>query len=116
MSTQPADIDVAAAADALADLEEQAAALGQRISALKAVILAATPPGATVTGSAGRPLWRVVPGKRTFKPDKAAEVLPPEIAAACTKPVIDPKEVKHLSTAWWEACCTTAAPYLQAVK
>jgi hypothetical protein len=64
----------------------------------------------------GRPLYRRMPGRRAFRSDLAAQILPPEVAAACGRTVIDGGLVKRMSPALWEGCCEVGQPYLQAVR
>lgn len=107
--------DIEALARALHAYEEEAAQLAERITLIKQAILQHTQPGTTVDID-GRPVYKVMPGRRTFQQDKARDTLPADLLAACTRQVVDGNAVKRASTAAWEGCCTVGQPYLQAAR
>ena len=106
-------MNVTEAAQALAATQARIAELEETAATLKAVILANTAPGDTIEVG-GQPIFRVVPGRRTFKPAKAAKLLSPEVAAAATVAKIDGAALKRLSPALWEQCCDQGAPFVTA--
>lgn len=106
---------IEALARALHTYEEQAAQLAEQIAVIKQAILQHTAPGRTIEID-GRPVYKTMPGRRTFHQDKARDTLPPDLLAACTRQVIDGSAVKRASTAAWEQCCTVGQPYLQAAR
>ena len=103
------------AAKQLATIQATIEQLASKADELKAIILAAVQPGETVSVN-GHPIYKVSPGRRTFKEAKAREQLPAAILEAATVTKIDAAAVKRLSPALWEACCESGAPFLTAVK
>lgn len=100
----------------LAAIETTIHQLQDEADRLKAHLLEELPAGAIVQVG-GEPRWRVQPGRRTFKPDLATQVLNPAIVAACMVPKLDGAAVKkHVLPAVYDQCCTVGQPFLAAVR
>jgi hypothetical protein len=108
--------DAVLLAERLAHLEAERDRLQRDIDTHKAALLTLLGPGATVGSRDGTPLYRAMPGRRTFRQNLAEAVLPEPVRALCTTPTVDAGKVKRLSPALWEYCCAVGAPYLQAVR
>lgn len=103
--------DIAATAARLAAIEHTIADLTDEARTLRQMLVDAVEVGGTIY-SDGTPLYRVAPGRRTFKPAVADHFLSDTLRQACTKQVIDGAAVKKLSPALWEQCCTQGEPFL----
>lgn len=107
--------DIEATAKELVELEERHAEIGLRIKHLRQALVDAVEVGGIVAVG-DMPLYKVNPGRRTFKEDLARERLPAEVLDACTVAKIDGAKVKHLSPAVWESCCTQGEAFLAKVS
>ena len=76
------------------DLKEQADAIAAAIAAIDAQIVDAVEVGGVVA-IGDEPVWRVQQ-RRTFDPDRARELVSPEVIAAATVEVLDPKLLQSL--------------------
>lgn len=107
--------DLTALAARLADLKARRAEIDEAIDLTTDAILATAAPGDTLALPDGTVAF-TVSQRRTFSAKAAAEVLPDEVVAACSKTAIDGAAVKRLSPALWEACCTLSAPFVTAAR
>lgn len=104
--------DIAATAARLAAIEHTIADLTDEARTLRQMLVDAVEVGGTIQNTDGTPLYRVAPGRLTFKPAVADTILSDTLRQACTKQVIDGAAVKKLSPALWEQCCTQGEPFL----
>lgn len=106
-------IDVPATAARLTAIEHTIDNLTAEAKRLRQTLVDAVETGGTITTPDGTPLYRVAPGRRTFKPQLAQQLITDQaILDACTRTAIDGAAVKRLSPALWEQCCTQGEPFL----
>jgi hypothetical protein len=110
------DGDLARCAELLNNLELRKAELDVEIGALRGQIAAALDVGQEAVDRAGRPLYRLAPGRRTFKQALAVERLPDDLRDRYTVGTIDGAALKKDSTSLWEACTVQGDPFLVVVR
>ena len=77
--------DIAATAARLAAIEHTIADLTDEARTLRQMLVDAVEVGGTIQNTDGTPLYRVAPGRRTFKPAVADTILSDTLRQACTK-------------------------------
>jgi hypothetical protein len=82
---------------------------------LRAILTTINPPGSVYQLPGVGPVYKIMAGRRTFKPDLATQLLDPATINACTVPKLDGAKLRTLDPALWESCCTTGNPYLAKV-
>jgi len=110
------DTNVAGIATRLLDLEARRADLDTQIADLRAQLVNAVEVGGTVA-IGDIDVYKVAPGKRTFKEAKARAALPSAVIDAITVEKLDGTRLrKTFGEGLWEACCDVGDPYLKAVR